>query len=118
MISIFLILASGISDRDLNAKMMYIQSYVAPAIFDVCKAEIPERSDSYDEALIKWQATNKAAISHGRKISYAQESRASLKSDTYPKKQRDAKVAELKALPKPEQIKQCEFWLVWIRSQS
>jgi len=121
VLTIFLILAYGISDQDENAIFMYKQSTFIPAIFEVCKADIPDKSDVYDADLIKWQATNKTAISRGRKMLFAQDSRASLQSESHVKKereQRDSMVKELNALPESERIKKCGFWLALVHSQS
>jgi hypothetical protein len=117
MISLFVLLAaSGISERDANAAVMYMQSYATPAIFDTCKNVMPARAADFDAALADWQKANKHTVSRGEKVSRRHAGGTDL--DAMLSVERDSMVSELKALSADDQIERCEHALEVTRSES
>ena len=117
MFPLVLLLAVGVSDQDANAAVMYVQSYVTPALFEVCKSATPKRAAEFDTVLANWQAKNKDVVARGEAVAREQAKRDGTDVDKMFAEERDSMVHELEALTKVEQQKRCESLLQATRAE-
>lgn len=113
-----LIIAVAPSAEDGNAAVMYIQSYVNPALVRICKVSTPESATEFDAALATWQETNRKSIARGELVLREQ---TRLEGKDFDKELRDARklmVDQLESMAESQRRVSCADILEVLRDES
>lgn len=118
--TLLLLVAAGnaLSDRDANAVVMFIQSVITPALFEACKAVEPEKAVEYDNTLMLWSKKHKFTVARGERVARKQAKRDGTDVDLMSKLETEAMVAELRELPKIEQLDRCKNLFEVVHSET
>lgn len=118
MLPVVFVLASSISDLDANAAIMFVQSKITPAIFEVCKQSMPARATEFDSVRFRWDTRNKELVKRGARVAREQMAREGKADDSELATERDSMVDILNTMSLSERIERCEHILDVVRSES
>ena len=111
------VLTEGISDTDAQASIMYMQSYVVPALFEVCKSGLPDRANEFEKAMTAWSEKHRVIVATGESIVRKRAKQENTDVDSAFAARREAMVSELKALDPQKKVERCDSLLKLTRAE-
>jgi len=103
---------------DQTAALMYVQSYVSPALIEVCKGVMPGTGARLDDALPRWRDRNRDLIAQGERVLQSVARGEGSNMEATLATQRDALLQQFRALPAPDQTERCGSLLGVLESEA
>lgn len=92
---------------DHEAAVMYVQSFMAPAMLEVCKGILPNGAARLDGLLAQWREKNQPTLAQGERDLRAAGAGGGAGLDAMLASRRESLVRELRAMPPAGRAERC-----------
>lgn len=95
------------SAEDRAAAVMFVQSFMAPAMLEVCKQALADGAARMDVALARWREKNQATVADGERDLRAASARDGIDLDRMLASRRESLLRQLRAMEPAGRLERC-----------
>ncbi len=106
------------SAQDHTAAVMYVQSFMAPAMIEVCRVALPGSGARQEALLVRWREKNRETIAQGERDLRAARRGEGTSLEAALDSKRDALLQQLRAMSEPARIERCLTLMDILESES